>query len=95
MCAAGGDVVDAQADEPVVDQHLVAGLQHLPTTLRGNRQVVAGRLLAADDDELLARDEQDALRQVADVICPRSAKTASGLADLPPETARATRTRSA
>ena len=37
------DLVDAQPDEPVVDQHVVAGLQHVADHRRRDRQLAVGR----------------------------------------------------
>ena len=67
--AAGAPVrnlLDAEPDEPVVDQHLVAGLQHVPDYRRRDRQLAVARRLLRTDLDLVARVEDDRLGQLAD-----------------------------
>ena len=48
------DAVDPQADEPVVDQHVVARLEHLADHGRADRQLAVRRAVHRPDDDLLA-----------------------------------------
>ena len=60
------DLVDAQPDEPVVDQYLVALLEHVPDHGRGNRQLAVGRSLLRCDRDPVAAVEDDRLLELAD-----------------------------
>ena len=64
--AAALDLVDAQPHEPVVDQHLVPRLEHVPDHRRRDRQLAVGRSLLRADPDLVAGVEDDRLRQLAD-----------------------------
>ena len=60
------DLLDAQADEPVVDQHVLPRRQHLADHGRRDRQIaVAGDLLGGDHYLLPAREQTGPL-EVAD-----------------------------
>jgi hypothetical protein len=60
------DLVDAQADEPVVDEDVVAGLQHLADDRGRDGQLAVRRELFRADDDVLPAHEEPRLRQVAD-----------------------------
>ena len=68
-CAGGATtfhVLDAEPDEPVVDQHLVPGLENVPDHGRGNRQLAVGRGFLCTDADLVAFVEDDRFRELAD-----------------------------
>ena len=52
--ATGLDAVDAEPHEPVVDQHVVARLEHLADHRRADRQLAVRGALGRTDDDLLA-----------------------------------------
>ena len=56
-------LVDAQPHEAVVDQHVVARLQHLADHRRADRQLAVRCELGRGDDDLLAARERDRLRR--------------------------------
>jgi hypothetical protein len=58
--------LDVQAHEAVVDQHLVARLQHLADHRRADRQLAVQGRLGGGHDHLLATPERDGLLEVAD-----------------------------
>ena len=64
--AAALDLVDAQADEPVVDQHLVTGLEHVSDHRRGDRQLAVPASLLRADHDVIAGVEDYRLGQLAD-----------------------------
>ena len=64
--AATPDALDAEADQTVVDQHLVARLQHLADHRRQHGQLAVARALVAGDDHLVAARQRHRIRKVAD-----------------------------
>ena len=51
------DLLDAEPDEPVVDEHVVPGLEHRPEHGRAHGQVVGlRRVLAGDHDRVAVRE---------------------------------------
>ena len=60
------DVVDTQPHEPVVDQHLVSGLEHVPDHRRRDRELAVGCSLLGADPDLVASVEDNRLLQLAD-----------------------------
>ncbi len=64
--AAALDLVDAEPDEPVVDQHLVARLEHVADHRRRDRQLAVRRRLLGADRDLVAGVEDDRLLELAD-----------------------------
>ena len=60
------DLVDAEPNEPVVDQHLVAGLEHVPDHRRRDRELAVSRRLLGADADLVAGVEHHGLRELAD-----------------------------
>ena len=75
------DLLDGQAHEPVVDQDVVPRPQDLADHRRRDRQLVTGRDLLADDQDLLVLDQRRvAVRSPIRSFGPcRSAISASGL----------------
>jgi hypothetical protein len=64
--AAAPHRVDSQSHEAVVDQHLVAGLEHVADNGRAHRKLaVLGRVLADDDDRVQA-GQRDRSGKLAD-----------------------------
>jgi len=59
------DLLDPQAHETVVDQHLVAGREHLADDRRGNRQLAVPCAFLGSDDDLLSSDQGAGMGQVA------------------------------
>ena len=55
------DPLDAQPHVAVVDQHVVAGLEHLADRRRAHRQVDAGRVAVRADHDLVAAREHERL----------------------------------
>src|SRR5436309_478292 len=66
ICAAVIDVADAQANETVVDQDVVAGLQHVSDHGGRHRQLAVRTELLGTDGHLLAVPKHERLRQLAD-----------------------------
>ena len=64
--AAALDLVDAEPHAPVVDQHVVAGLEHVPDHRRRDRQLAVGGVLLCADLDAVARAEHDRLLELAD-----------------------------
>ena len=64
--AAGLDAVDAQPHEPVVDQHVVARLEHLADHGRADRQLAVRGALGRTDHDLFATAQRDRLVEVTD-----------------------------
>src|SRR5207237_10621831 len=58
--------LDLEPDEPVVDQDLVAGLEHLGDDGRADRELAVARGVARDHVDVLAALEHDRLRKPAD-----------------------------
>ena len=66
-CASRLDGIDAKPDEPVVDQDVVAGLEHLADHRRQDGQLsVHASVLASRDDDLVAVGEQHRRLELAD-----------------------------
>ena len=66
-CASRLDGLDAKPDEPVVDQDVVAGLEHLADHRRQDGQLsVHASVLASRDDDLVAVGEQHRRLELAD-----------------------------
>ncbi len=59
-------LVDPQPDEPVVDQHVVPGLEHVADHRGRDRQLAVGRGLLGADPDLVAGVEDDRLLELAD-----------------------------
>ena len=67
--AAGATAVhllDPKADEPVVDQHLVPGREHLADDRRRDGQIAVARALLRRDDHLVPGGQGSRRREVAD-----------------------------
>ena len=63
----GLDLVDAQANHPVVDQHLMARPEHPADRSRGDRQLaVAGDAVSEHDRDLIALQQVERLVEAAD-----------------------------
>jgi hypothetical protein len=60
------DALDAEPDQAVVDQHLVARLQHLADHRRQHGQLAVARALVAGDDHFVATRQRHRIRKVAD-----------------------------
>ena len=60
------DPVDPQTDEPVVDQDVVTGLEHVADHGRQDGQIAVRRRSLADDGDLVAPVQDHRLGQVAD-----------------------------
>src|SRR6185295_6694948 len=63
----GLDLVDPQANHPVVDQHLMARPEHPADRSRGDRQLaVAGGAVSEHDRDLIALQQVERLVEAAD-----------------------------
>ena len=64
--AAAVDLVHPEPDQAVVDQDVVAGLEHVADHRRRDRQLAVGRELLGADRDLLTRLQHHRLRETAD-----------------------------
>ena len=60
------DLLDLEMHVTVVDQHVVAGLEHLSEDCRQHRDLAVGRLRREDDDGFLVPREPDRLGKIGD-----------------------------
>ena len=87
----GGDLLDLEPHQPVVDQHLVAGTQHFADRRRRDRQLAVLSVHPDDDDDLLARQQLHRRGEVADAdlralqVADQRDGTAGALLRLPDE----------
>jgi hypothetical protein len=81
-------LLHGEANEPVVDQDVVAGAEHLADHCRRDRQLAVDRGLLADDEHLLVLQQDARRRQVADAelrplqVCDQRERLAGLLLDV-------------
>src|SRR5262249_56215408 len=65
-CPARLDRLDTEADETVVDEHLVPGLEHFPDHRGANGQIAVARALASRHDDVFPAREGDRAVELAE-----------------------------